>query len=94
MHRFLNVSDGLVSVRGKKLIFTSNLPSANDIDDALTRKGRCYDILKFDLLNRKQAQKLADKFHIELHDGQEFSIADILAKNPDREKSNKVGFIK
>lgn len=93
MHRFLNVSDGLVSVRGKKLIFTSNLPSVGDIDEALTRKGRCYDILQFDTLDREQAHKLADRFDVPLADGKEFTIAEVLARNPDRAlQIKKFGF--
>ena len=40
MHRFLNVGDGLVTTKGKKLIFSTNLPSIRDIDDALVRPGR------------------------------------------------------
>jgi DNA polymerase III delta prime subunit len=45
MHRFLSASDGLISGRGKKIIFTTNLPSVRDVDSALIRPGRCYDIL-------------------------------------------------
>ena len=89
MHRFLNVSDGLVTVKGKKLIFTSNLPNVSDIDEALTRKGRCYDILEFDTLKREHAQKLADKFGIALGEGTEFTVADVLAKSPNEKKESK-----
>ena len=32
MHKFLNVGDGLLSTRRKKIIFTTNLPSTRDID--------------------------------------------------------------
>ena len=55
MHRFLNVSDGLISAQDKKLIFSTNLPSTKDIDDALTRPGRCFDIVEFKPLTRQQA---------------------------------------
>jgi ATP-dependent 26S proteasome regulatory subunit len=48
MHRFLNVGDGLVTTKGKKLIFSTNLPSIRDVDSALVRPGRCFDILNFD----------------------------------------------
>ena len=92
MHRFLNVSDGLVTIKGKKLIFTSNLPNLADVDEALTRKGRCYDILQFDTLTRPQAQKLADKFDVELGDGSEFTIAEVLAQGPKREEKKRFGF--
>lgn len=46
MARFLNVSDGLIQMPHKKLIFTTNLASLKDVDPALLRPGRCYDILE------------------------------------------------
>ena len=58
MHRFLNVSNGLVTSKGKKMIFSTNLPSIRDVDPALTRPGRCFDIVKFDSLTRDQASEL------------------------------------
>lgn len=50
MQRFLNLGDGLLTFKGKKMIFTTNLPSVASIDDALMRPGRCHDILKFSAL--------------------------------------------
>lgn len=61
MHRFLNVGDGLVTTKGKKLIFSTNLPSIRDVDSALIRPGRCFDILHFDNLDKKDAITLAKK---------------------------------
>jgi hypothetical protein len=43
MHKFLNVGDGLVTTRNKKLIFSTNLPSIRDIDSALAAY---YEALK------------------------------------------------
>lgn len=78
MHKFLNVGDGLVTTRGKKLIFSTNLPSINDIDPALIRPGRCYDILHFEELNQEQAETLASKVGTTLNDTRDkWSIADI-----------------
>jgi molybdopterin-guanine dinucleotide biosynthesis protein len=45
MHKFLNASDGLISLENKKIIFTTNLPSVNSIDHALLRKGRCFEVV-------------------------------------------------
>jgi hypothetical protein len=64
MHKLLNVGDGLVTPKGKKIIFSTNLPSINDIDSALIRPGRCFDILKFGELNEKEIVKLSNKFNI------------------------------
>lgn len=46
MARFLNVSDGLIQLPNKKIIFTTNLPSLKDVDQALLRPGRCYDVVE------------------------------------------------
>ena len=66
MHRFLNVSNGLITVKGKKMIFSTNLPSIRDIDPALTRAGRCFDIVKFEKLSYDHASALADKMNIKM----------------------------
>jgi hypothetical protein len=78
MHKFLNVGDGLVTTRNKKLIFSTNLPSISDIDPALIRPGRCYDILHFGELNQEQAQNLAKRCGVTI-DGKKdkWSIADV-----------------
>jgi len=78
MHKFLNVGDGLVTTRNKKLIFSTNLPSISDIDPALIRPGRCYDILHFGELNQEQAEKLAKRCGITIEGKKDkWSIADV-----------------
>jgi ATPase family associated with various cellular activities (AAA) len=95
MARFLNMGDGLMAFKNKKIIFSTNLPNISDIDSALTRPGRCFDILEFGQLNREEAQKLASKVGVELHEGKQFTVSEIFAslKNEaiNRPKS-KVGF--
>jgi hypothetical protein len=96
MSRFLNMGDGLMSFQNKKIIFSTNLPNVADIDDALTRPGRCFDILEFDYLDRSQAKKLCDKFEIELPDGDKLTVSEIFAskKNDAKyRKRTKVGFL-
>lgn len=66
MHRFLNVSDGLISAKDKKLVFSTNLPSVRDIDDALMRPGRCYDVIEFRPLKRAEAVVVASGLGLEL----------------------------
>lgn len=58
MHKFLNVSDGLVSARDKKIVFSTNLPNIGDIDEALMRPGRCFDIMQFRPLTTVEAQNV------------------------------------
>jgi ATP-dependent 26S proteasome regulatory subunit len=81
MHKFLNVGDGLVTTRNKKLIFSTNLPSIRDIDPALIRPGRCFDIVTFDLLDQQAAEKLAKKMNVTLTETKDkWNIADIFNK--------------
>lgn len=102
MHRFLNVGDGLVTTKGKKMVFSTNLPSIRDIDSALVRPGRCFDILTFDLLTVQEAQTLANKLGVKLpvrprgRETEKYSIAEVFNEQTHSEKSTtnrKVGFI-
>ena len=86
MHKFLNIGDGLVSKSSKKLIFSTNLPSIDNVDSALTREGRCFDILHFNRLNANQASKLADVFNTTVpNELEKYTIAEIF-----HEKRNKL----
>ncbi len=91
MHRFLNVGDGLVTTKGKKLIFSTNLPSIRDVDPALIRPGRCFDVLSFDQLNAEQAEKLANRLGVSYEtkpDGK-YSIAEVFNKKVEDTTNNK-----
>lgn len=93
MHRFLNVGDGLVTTKGKKMIFSTNLPSIRDIDSALVRPGRCFDIITFDTLKLDEAHALAKKLDVDLptrprgRETENYSIAEVF--NQQSEKSTK-----
>jgi SpoVK/Ycf46/Vps4 family AAA+-type ATPase len=103
MHRFLNVGDGLVTTKGKKMIFSTNLPSIRDIDSALIRPGRCFDIVTFDALNVEQANTLANKLGVTLptrprgKETEKYSIAEVFNQQSqpaqDAKANRKVGFI-
>jgi hypothetical protein len=92
MHRFLNVGDGLVTTKGKKLIFSTNLPSIRDIDPALIRPGRCFDIVSFDTLKQKEAEALAKKIGVKL-DGKRdsWTIAEVFNKQIEQSTNKTVG---
>jgi hypothetical protein len=100
MHRFLNVSDGLISTDHKKLIFTTNLPSIASIDEALIRPGRCFDVLEFRPLTREEAAVPAKYLGIDIPDGSSFTLAELCDQQrsvvPGAEKyqRQKVGFLK
>jgi hypothetical protein len=98
MHRFLNVGDGLISMRGKKLIFSTNLPSIRDIDSALIRPGRCFDIVTFDNYTVEEAEKLATKIGVSFErkeDGGTYSLAEVFHKqrNANPKQTRKMGFV-
>jgi hypothetical protein len=57
--RFLNFSDGLIKFPSKKIIFTTNLDNFNNVDEALTRSGRCFGILEARKLTFEEAIKAA-----------------------------------
>lgn len=56
MSRFLNVSDGLIKLPNKKIVFTTNISDFGRIDPALLRPGRCYGVLHTRPLNLEEAQ--------------------------------------
>jgi len=102
MHRFLNVGDGLVTTKGKKMVFSTNLPSIRDIDSALVRPGRCFDIVEFKPLSLHHATILADKLGGKIPKRKggevvEFSLAEIFNQQSETTKTvktnRKVGFI-
>jgi len=97
MQRFLNLSDGLVSMPHKKIIFTCNLENLSDIDSALTRPGRCFDVVHFAKLDRTQSKIVAEKAGIDFNlDGNEFTVSEIFnekTKSSVKTLKNKFGFL-
>lgn len=55
MNKLLNVSDGIIKIVNKKIVFTANLPSVRNIDAALLRPGRCHKVIEFRKLNFEEA---------------------------------------
>jgi hypothetical protein len=90
MHKFLNIGDGLLSTRGKKIVFTTNLPSVRDIDEALLRPGRCFDVMRFGKLTAAQAGLVREDYP---ENGPDITLAELM--NGDRpERSDRVGFVR
>lgn len=95
MQKFLNLSDGLVSTKHKKLIFSTNLTSISKIDPALLRKGRCFDVLEFRPLNLEEANKVCNISNIpEFIKEGNYTVAEIFNQNEqqDIKKQIKIGF--
>lgn len=61
MSKFLTISDGILKNFKIKMILSTNLPSTLNIDDALLRKGRCFDVLKTRKLTAKEAEALTER---------------------------------
>lgn len=96
MARFLNMGDGLMGFTNKKIIFSTNLPNLSDIDSALTRPGRCFDILEFRNLNREESIVLCDKIGTSVPDGDSFSVSELFANKRNEnliKQSSGFGFI-
>lgn len=97
MSKILNSSDGLVSMKRKKVIFSANITSAADIDSALLRPGRCFKVIEFRPLTKDEAQKVADKHGLELPpmSGNGYHLSEIFNQKKDRSTyvKERVGFL-
>lgn len=94
MSKILNSSDGLIKSK-RKFIFTANINNASDIDEALIRPGRCFDVLRFRPLTRSEAEVVATEQELSLPQGENLTLAEIYASktNGDLTKSfAKLGF--
>jgi hypothetical protein len=90
MHRFLNIGDGLISTSGKKIVFSTNLPSVRDIDPALLRPGRCFDVMKFGRLDPDHARAIRPDYTGD----SPVSLAELLGDGVDTGAvSGSVGFV-
>jgi SpoVK/Ycf46/Vps4 family AAA+-type ATPase len=91
MHKFLNIADGLISTEGKKIIFSTNLPSTRDIDPALIRPGRCFDTLRFSTLTRENCIGIDSEYSGEGN----ITLAELLCTdktNHEQYETGRVGF--
>lgn len=93
MSKLLNVGDGVIRLNGKKLIFSTNLPSTNDIDPAIMRVGRCYDVLHFRKLTMDEANDVCDDFNLEyVTENKDYTLAEIFNRKVIK-TGRKVGFV-
>ena len=60
LHRFLAIADGVVRAQGRKIIFSTNLPNIQDLDDALVRPGRCFARIHVRNLSTAEAKTMLD----------------------------------
>jgi len=77
--KILNVSDGIIKLPKKKMIFTTNLRDVSEIDNAVYRLGRCFDVVNFRKLDHVEAQSVADALDIKLPEkkGDSYALSDL-----------------
>lgn len=93
MSRFLNISDGLIKLPSKKLVFTTNINDFNKVDQALVRPGRCFGVVHTRPLNLTEAQAAAKVagLLIPVEKG-EYTLADLFNNGP-KHKTRTIGFV-
>lgn len=86
MAKLLNMADGILK-NNMKIIFTfNNYNRDTQIDEALTRPGRCFEFLEFPKIDKNYACQIAEKYNKTLDENiNTYSLADIF-----NEKSNKI----
>lgn len=78
MSKLLNLSDGLIKLDQKKIIFTTNINQFNKIDQALVRPGRCFDVIDFRALTFDEAKVACKAASIpEVTEDREYNLTDI-----------------
>jgi hypothetical protein len=99
MSKFLNVSDGLIRVKNKKMVFTTNITQMNKIDQALLRPGRCFAAVNFRELSATeaaQAARVAGTPERDWHSQNHWSLAQIWGEHSDQSHMHaerfRVGF--
>lgn len=94
MTKLLNLSDGVIPLRDKKIIFTTNINAINKIDGAFIRPGRCFDVLYFDKLTFEQAKAAALVAGVPIPEkNRSYTLAELFNQNKRSYFSNaKVGF--
>jgi SpoVK/Ycf46/Vps4 family AAA+-type ATPase len=92
MSRFLNISDGLIKLPNKKLIFTTNISDFGRVDSALMRPGRCFDVMHTRHLSYEEAKKAAKVAGVTVPtEEREYTLAEVFSQKKWQEK-RRVGF--
>jgi|SRR5882672_1990159 len=92
MARFLNVSEGVIILPNKKMIFTTNISDYSRVDQALIRAGRCFDVLITRELTYQEAQIAATVAGLQVpSDNKDYTLAELFHRNSGG-KISKMGF--
>lgn len=81
MAEILNATNGICSDSNSKFILSTNLDSVRNIDPALLRPGRCYDILCFRHLTAAEAEVVRSIKclpYVEFNPKEKYTLAEVL----------------
>lgn len=93
MSRFLNVSDGLIKLPNKKLVFTTNITDFGKVDAAIMRPGRCFGVLHTRPLNLTEAQAAAKVCDLPIPtQKKEYTLAELFNQSTQVAAPRRVGF--
>lgn len=93
MNRILNISDGIVTLPARKIIFSTNLPGLHDIDEALLRPGRCFAVVRFRKLSRAEAARACGAIGLKLEaKGEQLTLSEALNNERDALQVQQFGF--
>lgn len=94
MSKLLNVSDGLVKLFNKKIIFTTNESNVTNFDPAILRPGRCYEMVNFRELTLDEANDVCRVNNLPLQKkNKQYTLAQLFNQNTEI-KQSKAGFLK
>lgn len=92
MSRFLNVSDGLIKLPNKKLIFTTNQTDFDRVDQALIRPGRCFAVVHARELTFEEAVRAAKACSLTIPTvRKDYTLAELFSER-DNPKVRRIGF--
>ncbi len=93
LSKILNIGDGLLDISNKKIVITANIDSIEDIDPAIARKGRCFDILHARALTPSEANVLAAMEGIAPEFTESTTLAEIYnGRNHHKHSARQFGF--
>lgn len=93
MSKLLNLSDGLIKINDKKIIFTTNLTNIQKVDHALIRPGRCFDVIEFRKLTYPEAVRACEVAGIApVSEDKEYCLSEIFNRKQLSAYRSKLGF--
>lgn len=88
-----NISDGLIKLPKKKMLFTTNIRNVNNLDQALIRPGRCFDCVTFRALNYEEALEVCEEGNLDLpKENKSYLLTDLFNPIKPKERTKRFGF--